>query len=243
MKTRLMKSLLAVGALSLLGGCDTEQAAVTCRAASANIPFAVKYTPVGTPAAGCDVSPGELMQLSTYAPPTGERPSIAIGPGNALTFDADGNVTSTGNKFAVGAFATDAADANNTCSVPQLTTVSQTDATTGTTTYTFSNVQTYVSAANQGTQLKGDVTIANGACSVSYKMLGIWPAVDCTLVDAKGKPVKDAQGHLQPDDTVCQATDTGINPDVVKAGGVTCSPTLLTCVIKGDDFVKTGGDQ
>ena len=229
MKTRLMKSLLAVGALSLLGGCDTEQAAVTCRAASANVPFAVKYTPVGTPATGCAVSPGETMQLASYAPPTGDRPTLAIGPADALS------TGSTGDTFAIGAFAADAADDSNTCTVPQLSPVTQTGGADGPVTYTFSNVQTYVSAANQGTQVKGDVTITRGTCSVAYKMIGIWPAVDCAGEDANGDPI--------PDETICQATDTGINPDVIAAGGVTCHPTLLTCVIKGDDFVKTGGDK
>jgi hypothetical protein len=219
MKTRLFQSLLAVSALVLLGGCDTEQAATTCRAAGGGLPFASKYLPVGAaaPADSACASPGNLLALSSYDPPEAVRPSVAI-----AIYDADfPTYPTTGNPaIAVGEFTEKQSNpATSTCSAPTLSPL-----TGGTTTYAFSNLEVYVSAANQGTQLKADLTISDSAdaCSAQYKVLGLWPEVPCES------------------NTDC-GEGSGINPDLFES--VACDASIGFCMLTGNDFVKTGGDN
>ncbi len=216
MKTRLFQSLVAASALVLLGGCDTEQAATTCRAAGGGVPFAAKYMPAGGTATGaCDL-PGELLALSSYDPPDANRPTLAIAVSEIPTYPAG-----QAPAIAVGEFTEKAADpATSTCSAPTLTELKS-----GTLTYAFSNVEVYVSAANQGTQLKADLTITDSgaaACQASYKVLGLWPDVACETNEECGE-------------------GSGINPDLFES--VTCDQSIGFCMLTGTDFVKTGGDN
>ena len=102
MKTRLIQSLLAVSALAMLGGCDTEQVATTCRAAGGGIPFAAKYvlTSAPAPAGSACAKTGELLALSSYDPPEAKLPSLAIAVSDVTTYPADGSAPA----LAVGEF-------------------------------------------------------------------------------------------------------------------------------------------
>jgi hypothetical protein len=216
MKTRLFQSLVAASALVLLGGCDTEQAATTCRAAGGGVPFAAKYIPQGAaaPAGSTCASPGQALALSSYDPPNAARPSLAIAVSDITTYPTDGSAPA----IAAGEFTEKQANpANSTCSAPTLTALKS-----GTLTYTFSNVDVYVSAANQGTQMKADLTIADTGCSASYKVLGLWPEVECESNDDCGE-------------------GSGINPDLFES--VACDASIGFCMLTGNDFVKTGGDN
>lgn len=228
MKTRLIQSLLAVSALAVLGGCDTEQLATTCRAAGGGHPFASKYISTGTPApagSACS-SRGQLLALSSYDPPDADRPTIAIAIADAdfPTYPTDGSQPA----IAVGTFTEKTANlSNSTCTAPSLSPLVARDAAAGSEiTYTFSNVQVYVSAANQGTQLKSDLTITQkgaGACTATYKVLALWPEVHCET------------------DADC-GEGSGINPDLFD--DVSCNQDIGGfCMLKGEDFVKTGGDN
>ena len=217
MKKCLLQSLVAASALALLGGCDTEQAATTCRAAGGGLPFAAKYMPVGGTATGaCDL-PGELLALSSYDPPNANRPTLAIAVSEIETYPTDGSAPA----IAVGEFTEKQANpATSTCSAPTMTPL-----VSGTLSYTFSNVEVYVSAANQGTQLKADLTIADtgaAACSAQYKVLGLWPEVPCDTNEECGE-------------------GSGINPDLFES--VACDASIGFCMLTGTDFVKTGGDN
>ena len=216
MKKQLVQSLVAASALVLLGGCDTEQAATTCRAAGGGLPFAAKYIPAGgTQTGACDL-PGELLALSSYDPPDANRPSLAIAVSEIPTY-----VAGQDPAIAVGEFNEKSADpATSTCTAPTMTPLKS-----GTLTYAFSNVQVYVSAANQGTQLKADLTISDtgaAACSASYKVLGLWPEVPCDTNEECGE-------------------GSGINPDLFES--VACDASIGFCMLTGTDFVKTGGDN
>jgi len=220
MKMRLVQSLVAASALVLLGGCDTEQAATTCRAAGGGLPFASKYTLVsGTaPAGSACASPGNLLGLSSYDPPNAARPSVAIAIADAEfdTYPTDGSAPA----IAVGEFTEKQANpATSTCSAPTLSAL-----TGDTTTYAFSNLEVYVSAANQGTQLKADLTISDtaDACNATYKVLGLWPEVPCDTNEECGE-------------------GSGINPDLFES--VACDASIGFCMLTGNDFVKTGGDN
>ena len=131
------------------------------------------------------------------------------------TYPTDGSAPA----IAVGEFTEKQAnEATSTCTAPTLSELKS-----GTISYTFSNVEVYVSAANQGTQLKADLTIADaGACSASYKVLGLWPEVPC-----------ESNGDC--------GEGSGINPDLFES--VACDASIGFCMLTGTDFVKTGGDK
>jgi hypothetical protein len=90
MKTRLIQSLLAASALSLLAGCDTEQEAVTCRAAGGGVPFSAKFVPVGAVPTGRCLETGRLLALGSYDPPGATVPSLAIGVEGTTAYPTTG---------------------------------------------------------------------------------------------------------------------------------------------------------
>ncbi|MBF5043232.1 hypothetical protein FGE12_12605 [Aggregicoccus sp. 17bor-14] len=243
MGARPMKRTVLAGlaTLGLLSGCDAAQQATTCRAASGGNTFAVKYTLVGTPT-GCagDFVPraGEQLALASYDPPGAERPTVAIAAGDSPlpVYSAEGGTP----LLAVGDFTERTADASTSaCTAPTLSPL-----VAGDTTYQFSALQLYVSAANQGTQLKSRLTLTTGTCSATYEALGVYPATDCKAYAADDAdheaPLTDAQGALLLDPSQCEPGHNGINPDV--AAQTECEPHLGLCVLRGNDFVKTGGD-
>jgi hypothetical protein len=104
-----------------------------------------------------------------------------------------------------------------TCGLPQDTIV-----------YTWSNLQIYTTAAAQGTQFSADVTISQtvggAACPVSYKAIGMWPAVGCA--DQNGMPSDDlCNPCAEPSNG--RALGSGINFNFPTH----CDPVLLTCTL------------
>jgi hypothetical protein len=79
--------------------------------------------------------------------------------------------------------------------------------------YAWSNVRVYVTPAQIGVQLTGELTFTQDGCTASYHVAGLWPNVSCD------------DGTMKPDPTLC-VPDNGINPDVQ----VACDPDLLLCV-------------
>jgi hypothetical protein len=215
MKTSLMKSLLAVGALSLLGGCDSDQPVTTCRAAGGGVPFAVKNTLVerGANCTDAQIVPGQLVSLASYDAPGSAVTTLAAGVEGIPAYTTAGIP-----QLAQGEFTAKEASAENFCSVPTMTTLTAPD---NSISYQFSNIDIYVSAANQGTQFRGDLRITQGACVSTYRALGLWPDVACET------------------DADC-GEGSGINPDLFES--VSCDLNIGFCMLRGNDIVKTGGD-
>ena len=102
--------------------------------------------------------------------------------------------------------------------------------------FQWSNVKVYVTPAAEGTQFVADLNysenIGGVSCSAQYKVIGVWPVIDC------GEYTYDDCGELVdavPVDRVCkrQATDPDtpvgsvlMNPDY----NVSCDPDLFVCV-------------
>jgi uncharacterized membrane protein YgcG len=86
--------------------------------------------------------------------------------------------------------------------------------------YQWSNMQVYVTAADQGVQFAADLTLtettgANGAsCAVQYHAIGLWPAVSCT--DMNGNPDLDMCNPCA-EPNLGRATGSGISPDALTA--------------------------
>ena len=108
----------------------------------------------------------------------------------------------------------------------------------------WSNVRVYVTAASFGTQLDADlvdtrVSPAGERCEISYKALGLAPAVSCAATDDEGAPLFNTDGTPQLDPAACDSeadpaagrvTGSGISPNAA----FSCDPITAFCMIDGD---------
>ncbi|AUX43792.1 uncharacterized protein SOCE26_052470 [Sorangium cellulosum] len=67
--------------------------------------------------------------------------------------------------------------------------------------FEWSNLRVFVTAANLGNQFEADLAYSEAGCTARYKVLGLWPQVDCS-------------GEDGPDNTICQDPHSGISPDL-----------------------------
>ncbi|MBI4701787.1 MAG: hypothetical protein HY744_11625 [Deltaproteobacteria bacterium] len=100
--------------------------------------------------------------------------------------------------------------------------------------FQWSNVRLLVTTAAPGTRFLADLaypeTIGAVSCSANYRVVGIWPPVDCGIYEF------DECGNVAsatPDETVCHLDPSTappgsvvINPDFATS----CDPSLLYCV-------------
>ena len=244
--------------VSTTTGCD--EPAPKCSSSRGD--YIVRYTYVSG-ADTCKDLIGEKVGVQTYnaigenGKPNLDVASIAIQADSLGTlFDnaSNGGVSDpdpNDKEYALGGF-NSATPVGNVCSVPtlsvaqqQLGAVAADDA--GTTeqpatliNYEWKNMQFLVTSQYLGSQFTADVDIGRDGKDCIYKAQGLYPYVDCTLVDVNGKMVPDANGNPQPDPNAClpEATPpihvagSGINPDFQ----VHCDPMLLACVLNRADF-------
>jgi hypothetical protein len=97
----------------------------------------------------------------------------------------------------------------------------------------WTNIEVYVTAANDGTQVRGHYAVTqDGTCSAEYDVTAVFPQVYCGDEDVI--PDSDDDDTDEPDDTLCDAAPhpllgygSGISPDYP----VKCDPDLLVCVL------------
>lgn len=102
--------------------------------------------------------------------------------------------------------------------------------------YEWRNVRVLVSPDAPGTRFEADLTYTESGCSATYKVCGLWPAVDCAkyVLDDMGEPVRTEE----PEQKLCDAVEdpeppygipygSGINVDF----GAVCDPDTLLCVL------------
>lgn len=111
----------------------------------------------------------------------------------------------------------------------------------------WSNVRVYVTADIFGTQLEAQLidtrrTPDGQSCAISYRALGLAPAVPCMALDPEsGAPLTNPDGSLQLDPAAC---DTEANPEAGRFFGSGLSPsarfecngTTGFCMIEGDSI-------
>src|SRR5262249_27606327 len=112
-----------------------------------------------------------------------------------VTLDSD----MTHTPYTSGAFAQQFPDQNNMCQVSGLAATAEQDlgsVPSGSpvlpqdkVTYSWSNFNVYVTAADQGTQFAADMTYTENGCTANYHVVGVWPTVSCT--DDNGMPSQD----------------------------------------------------
>jgi hypothetical protein len=81
----------------------------------------------------------------------------------------------------------------------------------------WSDVSVYVTAADQGSQFSGDVTVRRDGCAVRYHAVGLWPGVPCD--DGNGNALPD-RGNPCAAPAVGRFTGSGISPEA----RVVCKP-------------------
>jgi hypothetical protein len=108
----------------------------------------------------------------------------------------------------------------------------------------WSNLRVYVTADTFGTQMDAQltdtrVTDAGASCAISYRAVGLAPAVSCAATDADGAPLTNPDGTPQLDPTLCdpeadpaagRVLGSGISPNA----RYECDPVTAFCTIEGD---------
>lgn len=249
-------SAFAIGSAVLAAyGCDQSKP----KCSTGHGDFAAKYTLVDGPAKPCGDLKGDVLGVQTYnaegenSKPNLNVATVAIGTASlgslvdnaALASLSDPNPDH--HAYALGQFA-ESEPNGDFCTVPSLAAAVQElpavkkDADLGTSdqpatkqTYQWSNVKVYVTALAYGTQLSADLTTTIDGTTCSYKVLAMYPNVDCHKLGADGNPVDPPE----PDDALCAAaadpehnrpTGSGINPDFP----VACDPDLFQCFLTKD---------
>jgi len=108
----------------------------------------------------------------------------------------------------------------------------------------WSNVKVYVTAASYGTQFAADLTdtrtAADGStCTITYKAVGLAPAVPCNLLDADGNPLSNDDGTPQLDLSACDpladpAKGRSIGSGISANTRYECDAATAFCTIAGD---------
>jgi hypothetical protein len=88
--------------------------------------------------------------------------------------------------------------------------------------YHWSNVKSYVSAAQIGVLWGGELDYTSGDCTAKYKVVAISPLVSCADKDGKA----DAHLCVAEPDPATGFSGSGLSPDIE----VACDPDLLLCV-------------
>jgi hypothetical protein len=111
-------------------------------------------------------------------------------------------------------------------------------------TLNWSNVRVYVTADIFGTQMDGEftdtrLTETGDSCAITYRAVGLAPAVPCGLSDADGNPLMNADGTFQTDVSACEPeanpaegrpVGSGISPSTLYE----CDPITAYCMLQGD---------
>ncbi|WP_437594532.1 hypothetical protein [Sorangium sp. So ce1000] len=92
------------------------------------------------------------------------------------------------------------------------------------------NVHVYVTAANLGNQFEGEVTYSEESCSATYKVVGLWPTVDCQIYTPNPDPDGDPIPTGKFDESKCHDPLAGISPDL----RVKCDTTAGLCVLDSE---------
>jgi hypothetical protein len=256
-KNILAKGALAVavvgGLLASTYGCDQPKP----KCAAGRGAFIAVYKPVSGPPSCADLK-GEKLGFATYNPvgPDEGKPNLNVAS-IAIESESLGTLVDTAagagaadkdpthKPYGLGFFSTSEPE-GDFCVVPTLTVATQSipevkadpdneiEASPATiVSYGWSNVRLYVTSAAQGTQFTADLTLTTDGVACGYKVLGMYPYVDCSKPNPadKKKPLTD-EGACAPDadEDAGRPTGSGINPDFPTR----CDPDLFACVLTKD---------
>jgi hypothetical protein len=278
MKALTKTGIAAVALLGTFGvvGCKAEQPKPQCKVQPAE--YAAAYNePEMTGDCTDKVIPGEALNLQYYPPDpnTNKKIKIAILSSSAagaieaaehaevdVTADPAFDTSEGVSTAAIGEYATIKPNDKDMCVASELEPTSLTipeimadptkeiehhDAVD--LTYTWSNFRMLVKATSNGIYFGADLERKDGACTVNYKVTGIFPALSCEgtkevevidpvtmkpMVDDEGNVVHEEVGTGEPDEDKCLPV-TGEGADIEYNGlsqdlEYECEHTTLLCM-------------
>jgi hypothetical protein len=108
----------------------------------------------------------------------------------------------------------------------------------------WSNVRVYVTAETYGTQMDGEVvdtrlTPAGDSCSITYRAVGLSPAVSCAALDGEGAPLLNVDGSFQLNPAACEpeanlAEGRPTGSGISASARYECDALTAFCMIEGD---------
>jgi len=251
-KNILKTTLLALGAGSMLVGCDLEQPEAPCFVQDATNWY-VKYDVVDEPKRAdgttctARVTAERLGVYKFVDPDNRDEPLITIRPAGlaglgARDSGAPQRQTATGKlsaepdaeEFCSGTeFSVATADAAFVPAVPDDPETPDDDESAPAipatvVTYEFSNVRVYSAPSAPGTQLTGELKYTRDGCTSTYVMRAIWPASPCIMNSTDAATNCGAGSGLNPDFAAecLQINNCGATPDMNAAGyNGCCIPT------------------
>jgi len=244
-KMRSAVALCSAGTLGLLAlGCDQPTPKCTVQRG----PYAATYTLVGevSGVGDCGSLKGEVLNVAAYGVPTSKsdpQPDPAravIGVQPQFLTDILGNAAGSmvephpeDNGVSTGEFAKTEPGKDDFCVAPTLSTAhvrlqtvpEHTDMCVTTpeqpavdVSYTFSNVRVYTTTSAYATQLAADLTYTKDGCTANYHVVAVYPAVDCTAVQASTEPPATGDdAGVAPDAFVPQGMDASSDVDAAQS--------------------------
>jgi hypothetical protein len=183
----------------------------------------------------CSTKKGEIVGAQSYrVPNSGQLPTLALQP-NALLALQGRDPDTTHLTYSSGSFTSDYPE-QNLCVVPSTSEARQSAPASGSTPaqdlrYQWSNVTIYDSTAIPGTQWTADLTYTENGCTATYRAVGVFPAVSCTVTSG-GQPVRDASGNLVTNAALCKSRVLGLSIDPHYP--IRCDGDTGLCVLDGE---------
>jgi hypothetical protein len=175
------------------------------------------------------------------------------------------NAAPDGQIYSLGDFATGDPDDDNFCTVPTLSptrlvlpeiapvaddpaTADADESVPGQAavdaTLAWSNVRVYVTAETYGTQMDGEVvdtrvTPTGDSCAITYRAVGLSPAVSCAAVDDEGATLLNPDGSFQLNPAACEpeanpAEGRPTGSGISASARYECDALTAFCMIEGE---------
>lgn len=236
MKLRIVGLLAGIiGVAAWVGACTVTQPKPGCPVAHGG--FASKYT-LTSGTGDCSQLKGEIVGIEKYNKPGTNDNTIALRANGLGALAVDRTDPNGANKInSVGKMAS-VTTADDFCEVTGLSVAKQDfpaiaqelDPDGGVTTpaqpalsiaYEWSDVRILVKPIAAGTQYTGNLKYTQDGCTANYKVIGLWPAIECT---------EDVNCDPNPDLDAGRTVGSGINPSFLQ----TCDKALGLCMLTQD---------
>jgi len=173
--TRKVAAVIAVTGALMLSGCPSAELAPCQTLPSVQGGYTVKMVRRGAAPAGCTQAetPAEFSDVWAFDTVTDRN---IVGSSVALPIPDTGPIPN--NRLFKGQFAQERSDANNSCTIPTLSTISDTVG-GALLSYAVTDMTFLSGAAYQGAEFKAVVAFTRGTCTATYDAQALSPAVGC----------------------------------------------------------------
>lgn len=227
-----MRIIGTAPALLVLGACAFEQPPPRCVVGRGV--HAVHYTRVSGNAA-CAERRSEEVGVQKYNPPGGEQ-RVALQP-DTLFLLGEARPGTAYTPISFGELPSDEPDGEDFCAVTNVTEGRQPAEEPGREVrYAWRDVRFYAGAAAPGTQWTATVDYSDGACTGTYRAVGVFPVVYCATDrdPDTDRPIPRADGRFDVDPALCNQPNPLTLLAVDQNFPVRCDDTSGLCVLDSD---------